>query len=324
MKLADKIIRLRKQFGWSQEDLAEKMNVSRQSVSKWESAMSIPDLNKILRLAEIFSVSTDFLLKDEIETMETVGEDYDDGPVRVSMDQVIEYLDSKEKVDKIISRGVLMFITSAIPLFLLLGLSRGEEPYLSDNLAVAAGLVILLMMVAAGVAVVLSSEKFKKGYERFEEGSFELQYGVESILKEKSEAFKSAYVRCMSISISMFILGPLTVILAGLLDGTEQWMMYMLAALLVIIGAAVFILIPCSSKKESYDRVLSNGNYAPYKRSETKRAEKIGAFYWPLAVAIFLGWSFLTMDWHITWIVWPVAGVLFPAVIGLMGLFEKE
>ena len=54
MILADKIIKLRKQLGWSQEELAEKMNVSRQSVSKWESTNSIPDLNKIIVMADIF------------------------------------------------------------------------------------------------------------------------------------------------------------------------------------------------------------------------------------------------------------------------------
>ncbi|MEE1032652.1 MAG: helix-turn-helix transcriptional regulator, partial [Ruminococcus sp.] len=59
MILAEKIITLRKKNGWSQEELAEKMNVSRQSVSKWEGAQSVPDLNKILMLSEIFGVSTD-------------------------------------------------------------------------------------------------------------------------------------------------------------------------------------------------------------------------------------------------------------------------
>ena len=54
MILADKIIALRKKNGWSQEDLAEKLGVSRQSISKWEGAQSIPDMNKILKLSEVF------------------------------------------------------------------------------------------------------------------------------------------------------------------------------------------------------------------------------------------------------------------------------
>lgn len=60
-------MKLRKQQGWSQEELAMKLGVSRQSVSKWESGASIPELDKILQLGELFGVSTDFLLKDDRE-----------------------------------------------------------------------------------------------------------------------------------------------------------------------------------------------------------------------------------------------------------------
>lgn len=66
MILADKIINLRKKNGWSQEELAERLGVSRQSVSKYEGAQSVPDLDKILKLSEIFGVTTDYLIKDDI------------------------------------------------------------------------------------------------------------------------------------------------------------------------------------------------------------------------------------------------------------------
>ena len=65
MVLASRIAAQRKQKGWSQEDLAERMDVSRQSVSKWESGASTPDLNRVIQLAELFQVTTDFLLKEE-------------------------------------------------------------------------------------------------------------------------------------------------------------------------------------------------------------------------------------------------------------------
>ena len=65
MILADKIIDLRKKNGWSQEELAEKLQVTRQSISKWEGAQSTPDLNKILAMSQLFGVTTDYLLKDE-------------------------------------------------------------------------------------------------------------------------------------------------------------------------------------------------------------------------------------------------------------------
>ena len=64
MSLADKIMQLRKQKGWSQIDLADRLDVSRQSVSKWEMAQAVPELDKIVKLSELFNVSTDYLLKD--------------------------------------------------------------------------------------------------------------------------------------------------------------------------------------------------------------------------------------------------------------------
>ena len=67
MIFADKLIRLRKQAGLSQEELASELNISRQSVSKWEQAQSIPDLDKIIQLSTFFNVSTDYLIEDEIE-----------------------------------------------------------------------------------------------------------------------------------------------------------------------------------------------------------------------------------------------------------------
>ena len=62
MILADKIMELRKKNGWSQEELAEKMEVSRQSISKWESAQSVPDMGRLVRLSEVFGDFYDFLL----------------------------------------------------------------------------------------------------------------------------------------------------------------------------------------------------------------------------------------------------------------------
>lgn len=63
MNIADRIQYLRKQRGLSQEELADMVGVSRQSVSKWESEQSIPDLEKIITMSDIFEVTTDYILK---------------------------------------------------------------------------------------------------------------------------------------------------------------------------------------------------------------------------------------------------------------------
>ena len=73
MKLEEKIAFLRKKNGWSQEELAFRLDVSRQAVSKWEMGASLPDLDNVLKMSELFSCSTDYLLKDgEISEEKTV------------------------------------------------------------------------------------------------------------------------------------------------------------------------------------------------------------------------------------------------------------
>lgn len=85
MIFADKLITLRKKAGWSQEELAEKLNVTRQSVSKWEGAQSVPDIDKILQLSCLFGVTTDYLLKDEQAEPEYTEDDTSPLPRRKAL-----------------------------------------------------------------------------------------------------------------------------------------------------------------------------------------------------------------------------------------------
>ena len=96
MTLAEKIIRLRKEQGWSQEELAHRLEVSRQAVSKWESMASVPDLDKILKLSQLFGVSTDYLLKDDAaeETGFVADEETPDRGRTVTMEEANAYLRS--------------------------------------------------------------------------------------------------------------------------------------------------------------------------------------------------------------------------------------
>lgn len=68
MKLSDKLVGLRKSAGMSQEELAEKLNVSRQAVSRWEMGTAMPNAVNILQLSKLFHVTTDYLLNEEYES----------------------------------------------------------------------------------------------------------------------------------------------------------------------------------------------------------------------------------------------------------------
>ena len=92
MLLADKIVTLRKRAGWSQEELAAQLGVSRQSVSKWEGAQSVPDMQKVVQMSRLFGVTTDYLLKEELGEPEPAPAE-PDAPLRcVTMEQAADYL----------------------------------------------------------------------------------------------------------------------------------------------------------------------------------------------------------------------------------------
>ena len=71
-------------------------------------------------------------------------------------------------------------------------------------------------------------------------------------------------------------------------------------------------------------KLLKEGEYDPVEKKKSSFKETVGAIYWVVATAIFLGWSFITNDWHQSWIVWPIAGVLFVAVMMICNLIINK
>ena len=123
------------------KNLANQIGVSRQAVSKWESAASVPDLNKIIKMSEVFDVSTDYLLKDAIEKIELNDEMgdfpesksswYAEEPIRsISMEEANCYLEMVKMTAGKIAFGVLLCILSPVLLILLGGLSDAEGGYI--------------------------------------------------------------------------------------------------------------------------------------------------------------------------------------------------
>ncbi len=188
MILSEKIAEERKKNGWSQEELAEKLSVSRQAVSKWESAQSTPDLQRVLRMAEIFGVSTDYLLKDEIEKenrIEVLEYKPEETAVRnVSMEEANQFLEWRRKSAPRLAGAVALCVMSPALLIFLSGLSNSNPEKLSENVAAGVGLTILLLMVAQAVTIFIFHGMNEKPYEYLEKEMIETAYGVNGLVKE--------------------------------------------------------------------------------------------------------------------------------------------
>lgn len=318
MILADKILALRKNYGWSQEELAEKMNVSRQSVSKWESTTAIPDINKILELAKLFGVTTDYLLKDDIETTLFSDTDDTDSRVRVSLQQAKEFLRLKAESGRKIAFGVMLCVLSPVVLILMAGTAEARGPT-SENIASGVGVVVLLLMIAAAVAIFIISGAKVKRFEYLNNKDIELDYGVLGIVKDQRAAFESRHLLNIVIGVVLCILCAVPLIVAGVYGASETTLIYLTALLFAIVSIALFLIISSSTIKNSYDLLLGDGEFSPEYREQNKNSERLGSVYWPIVIAVYLLWSFLSNDWGTTWLVWPIAALLFGGLSALFG-----
>lgn len=126
MKLSEKIVRLRKINGMSQEDLAEKISVSRQAISRWEGGTAQPDATNILQLSKLFGVTTDYLLNDEYESDEDlpkVKEAKSDGihQIMILMVTLEVMILMIQFMSTIILQNVFLGILSFVPFIAVIG-----------------------------------------------------------------------------------------------------------------------------------------------------------------------------------------------------------
>ena len=313
MILADKIIRLRKKNGWSQEELADKMNVSRQAVSKWEAAQTTPDLEKILQLGNLFGVTTDYLLKDELVDEEFV-EGVNETPIRkISLAEANDYLEQRKNASVQIAIATLLCIISPILIFLLLAFSECTSIPITENLAVGIGMVALFSLVTIAVVIYIRVGFKNAPYEFLEKEPFETEYGVTGLAREKQKTYRNTYIKYNIFGTCACILSPVPLICAAL-SGKGLLVMIMLCVTLLTVAIGVMFFIVAGVRWASMQKLLKEGEFSEKRKQKNKIIEAIGTVYWLLATAIYLGWSFLTSDWHITWVIWPIAGVLFAVV----------
>lgn len=332
MILGDKILQLRKNKGWSQEELAEKCGVSRQSVSKWEGGVSIPDLGKILLLSQLFDVTTDYLLKDELESpdMESgfgiVAEPKVEEELRpvVSLDEANTFMALTKKVAPVIAAGVTLCVLSPICLLILCcGAEVGRMP-VSENMAATVGIVVLLLMIAVAVTLFISTGNKMARYEYLEKEEIDLEYGVSGIVMEKSRQFEPKFNRSIIAGVVLCIVAVIPVIVAGGMDAGDFICIMTVCILLIMVAVAVNLFIRVGMVKGSYDKLLQQGDYTVENKRGNKLVSKVAGVYWLLVTAGYLGYSFYTEGWGESWIVWPVAGVIFAAVSVICNLIQEK
>ncbi len=211
-----------------------------------------------------------------------------------------------------------MCIASPILLIVLAGLSESRIFKISEELASGIGLVTLLLMISTAVFIFIKCGARVEKFNYLEKKKIETAYGVDGMVREKKAAFAEKSNLIIAIGVILCILSSVPLIVTSFVFDEEYIFTTMVGVLLLIIAVAVNLFVRVGNINAAYNKLLQEGDYTVNKKKTAPVLSRVATIYWLLAVAIYLGWSLPTNNWDISWIVWPVAGVLYAVVISIV------
>lgn len=297
MSLAENLQYLRAREGVTQEQLAERLDVSRQSVSKWESAASYPEMDTLLKLCDMFQVDMDTLLRGSVEN--SLSED------TAGYDRFMTLYARK------IAGGVSAIVGSVALWSFLSALGLSEM----------LGTAMLLLVIAAAAVVFIASG--------MEEEHFRKKHPVipDFYTEPQKERFHRRYIWYIAGGVGAILLGVVMMVLAfTVLPEREPYESYIGAAFLVIVACAVYFLIYGGMLEDKYNIAKYNrqNDPTPEDKSRRRRATTACSVIMILATAVFLFAGLAYYKWNWAAIIYPVGGVLCGAAWMLLGPRMEE
>jgi len=299
--LSEKIMSLRKRNGWSQEELAQQLGVSRQSVSKWESMASMPDIQKIMAMSELFGVSTDYLLKDELEELpataavavaDSTGTSASGGiagadpsavlggsstadnastsktvapKLSVSLETATEYLDAIARTSRPTAGAITLFILGPALLVSLATYSEDalyfDPMHISPDAMGIAGICIMMLFIAAGVGLLILQDMKLAKFKQLKEASLELQYGVEAAVRRRAESTESLRYVQQAAGVCLTILSAIPFLIASYY-GTGFIFALGFFAAAILVSLGVYLLVYSGILRDGYRVLLQEGDFS--------------------------------------------------------------
>ena len=242
MTFGEKLYKLRKEKGLSQEALAEQLGTTRQAVSKWENDQGFPETEKLLQLSNIFTVSTDFLLKEETSAKGAEGRGY-----YVSKEMANGYIATQKSISRCISTGYMAFAFAGIPYAMFHDGTTWR--YLGMAICVVAGIasMILGMFAEQQQYAVLKREPLLLDYEYKKE--------LARAYSAKKKYYTAAAIPCTVL----FVLG--LIILALTARGHFAWSEYHSFVFLGF-GVGFFGFVYAAGVMDAYELLVNNEQYS--------------------------------------------------------------
>ncbi len=324
MDLSDKLIALRRREGWSQEELAARLGVSRQSVSKWEGAQSVPDISRIVQLSQLFGVSCDYLLKEDAPPEAAPEPSAPQPAVRqVTMEEAADYLSLTRKNAPLRALATFLCVICPIPLLLLIAAAEDGRWSLTENAAVGVGLCSLLVLVAVAVALFLVCSARTRAYDFLEKEPVETSRELRAMVRRQEQDFQGPYSRLMASGVVLCILSAAPLFAAVSLQASDLAYIVAVCLLLFLVGLGCIFFVYGGSRWGALKKLLEEEDYT---RAEKRRRSFLGAVsacYWLLVTAIYLFVTFspvFPVGPEDSWLVWAIGGVLYAALLALLKL----
>lgn len=244
MGFGEKLFKLRKEKGLSQEALAEKLNTTRQAVSKWENAQGFPETEKLIMIGNVFEVSLDYLLK---ETAEQSNENVDG--YYVSKEMAEGYIVYGQKISKYIALGFSLLILSTIPYLLF-----------KESATMSTFLVIIIAVLGIGAMMVpVTIEESRYNVLTKEELLFDQNFLKE--LTKRYATIKKKYAAVMIVGFCFIVAGAIPFLFEKKhITSGELVQYYPYCVVLIAIGVYLFVRVV--GVWEMYRILVENKEYS--------------------------------------------------------------
>lgn len=249
----------------------------------------------------------------------------------VTMDETDDYLRMSHRSAAQVAAGVMLCIFSPILLIFLCGVAEMPSTFLSiqfsENIAVLVGLLALFLTIAIAVVLFITNGLRQKPYAWMEKESFHMEDETLAYLQQRHSQFRSGFIAETALGVTFCILSVIPLLVCGLLLDPRYEFLTLISVclLLLLVGIGVFLLVHAGMLSDSYKILLQQEEYSR-QRKENQVADALlralNGSYWSIVTLIYLGISFAYGNWHISWLIWIVAGILQPILISIVKAFR--
>lgn len=248
-------------------------------------------------------------LAGELGIEETVADSNETEGIHVTLEDAKQYCKAQAKAG--IRYGIASMLCVLSPLLLIFMGGLQEELGLADSIVVAGGLVPMFLIIACGAAIFIVTGVSMGKYEKYEKEVLFLDYSTKQFIEAQREAEKLSVALQIALGAFLCIVSILPLLIVGSMElASDMPSVLCVLVMLAIISVAVFFFVSAGVKSDGYHVLLQEEEYDKERKRKGSPAHIFDSIYWPSVTVVYLAWSFISMDWHITWVIWPVAGVL--------------